>query len=409
MSNESLVTKQMGIASSKSEGEISTTESISDLSNASINSNEFKDVKDSDKSALTLPTTQQQNPNDGTQQKSASASAMLNVVASRAAVATQSMDSQPSKSTIENANVSTEVLDIKQMLSQFNDTINKKIEDSQEHFTKKIEDSQRQFREFVVNDIKDAIANDVLKPLKQSIEQANVKIASLETDHSAKIEKNSLEIERSKREMECHISELKQKIITLTTQPNTTGSVTTHAINPAILGRQNNVIIAGLKEETGENLSEEVKKLATELEIEITTIKTRRLGKTAPNKVRPVLVEFTSHWEKRKFYSAKSTLKKKKMDKIFFNEDLDKESAKLYYLGRNAKKADLIKSIWTYGCQVFFTRKGPSTQPILLTNESQLPSATPRSASPMTTPANDIVQSNATESAQVNTAESPSE
>ena len=194
-------------------------------------------------------------------------------------------------------------------------------------------------------------------------------------------------------------------------QPNIKGSVITHAINPAILGRQNNIIIAGLKEESGEDLNEEVKKLAIQLEVEISTIKTRRLGKISPNKVRPVLVEFTSHWEKRKFYSAKSTLKKKKLDKILLNEDLDKESAKLYYLGRNAKKADLIKSIWTYGCQVFFTHKGPSTQPILLTSESQLP---PSASSPAPGQSNQSTsnasrEANGTERVEASPAESQSE
>ena len=271
------------------------------------------------------------------------------------------------------------------MLSQFNDRINKKIEDSQEHFNKKIEDSQQRFRECVVKDIKDAIADDVLKPLQQSIEQANTKIANIEIDHSAKIRQNASEIERSKKELESKIKDIRQKMDTLRLhQPGTKGCVTTHSINPAILGRQNNVIIAGLKEESGEDIQNEIKKLAENIEVEITSIKARRLGKASPNKSRPVLVEFTSHWEKRKFYSAKSKLKdiknekdEKIYDKLYFNEDLDKQSAKLYYLGRAAKKADMIKSIWTYGCQVFFSHKGSST-PIPLTSEDQLPAA-PRS------------------------------
>ena len=117
-----------------------------------------------------------------------------------------------------------------------------------------------------------------------------------------------------------------------------------------------------------------IKDLASEIgcEIDVNGIKARRLGKTGA-KPRPILVEFVSHWEKRKFYASRSNLKKKEsLKQIFFNEDLDKQSAKLYYLGRRAKKAGVIKGIWTYGCQIYYTHFGSET-PIHLTSETQLP------------------------------------
>ena len=370
----------MGTTLSKSEGEISTTESISDVSNTSIKSDDFKDSNSRDANSSTTPTGQVLPQISPQQQLISEEAAILNVESALATthVSATCMDSKQHPPQIENATVSTEVLDIKQMLLQFNDKLNKKIEDS-----------QQQFRVCVVKDIKDAIADDVLKPLQQSLEQANAKIANIETDHLAKISQNASDIEKSKIEFESKINDIRQKMDTLRTQTSTKGSVThAHAINPAILGRQNNVIIAGLSEESGEDINEEVKKLASTIEVEITSIKARRLGKSTPNKTRPVLVEFTSHWEKRKFYSAKTKLKEKNKESIFFNEDLDKQSAKLYYLGRAAKKENLIKSIWTYGCQVFFSHKGQST-PILLTSEDQLPAAPQRNTVPQSLSAND--------------------
>ena len=50
----------------------------------------------------------------------------------------------------------------------------------------------------------------------------------------------------------------------------------------------------------------------------------------------------------------------------------DKQVPYFILKGRQAKKEGLIKSIWTYGCQVYFAKHG-SEVPIALTAESQLP------------------------------------
>ena len=85
----------------------------------------------------------------------------------------------------------------------------------------------------------------------------------------------------------------------------------------------------------------------------------------------------------KKLYAARSKLtaytvevnnvSTKPYKKVFFNEDLDKQQASLFYKGRQAKKNGLIKSVWTFGCQVYFANLG-SQAPIALTAESQLPS-----------------------------------
>ena len=80
-------------------------------------------------------------------------------------------------------------------------------------------------------------------------------------------------------------------------------------------------------------------------------------------------------------YAARTKLVDTDMySNVFFNEDLDKNSSELYYKGRQAKKQAKIKSIWTYGCQVFFTKLG-SEQPILLTSANQLPTVSLRNVS----------------------------
>ena len=74
-------------------------------------------------------------------------------------------------------------------------------------------------------------------------------------------------------------------------------------------------------------------------------------------------------------HAARSKLKNHEntsLQSVYFNEDLDKNSSELYYKARMAKKQKMIKSVWTYGCQVYFTKLG-SEQPSLLTDSRQLP------------------------------------
>ena len=368
----------------RSDGEISTTESISGGSIDSTNFIEAEDHSVTDSAQTETSVEQEIAQNSGP-----SSAAIVVDMASRAAQ--QNHGANASASSVRTANVSvqnektdTTALDIRSMLFEF---------------TSKIEASQKQIKDSMITETKlrDVMQSEVLVPLKESIQQADERITRIETDHGLKIDAHEKAISETNQKLQTTITRLTKQIESI----KKSATSTTHAsINPALLSRQNNVVIAGLAEVTpssSEDLDAKIKEIATELDCTISHIKARRLGKldaNRPNKVRQVLVEFSSHWEKRKFYSARNKLKESaNFSRVFFNEDLDKNSAELYYKGRNAKKSGSIKSIWTYGCQVFFSKHG-SQEPILLTNEEQLPvTVLPQEAEP---PAQASVENTAT-------------
>ena len=143
-------------------------------------------------------------------------------------------------------------------------------------------------------------------------------------------------------------------------------------------------MISGVDESTNEDLQKKIKDIATAVDCELDAFKAKRIGKKSESNPKPrqILVELGNHWDRKKLYAARSKLTSytveandestKPYKKVFFNEDLDKQQASLFYKGRLAKKNGLIKSIWTFGCQVYFAKLGSQT-PIALTAESQLP------------------------------------
>ena len=234
-------------------------------------------------------------------------------------------------------------------------------------------------RESIINEFKGLMTTEVLHPLKTAINEANDKITRIEQDHQSKIAENAKNIENAKEQLQQQIAALENRL-TISTAPE---SLSRHSFNPSLLSRLNNIIISGIKEENDEDLKRKVQEIANALDCQIDSIKAKRLGKKNESTPRPrprqVLVQLGSHWDRKKLYAARSKLNgfentegQKPYEKVFFNEDLDKPQASLFYKGRQAKKEGLIKSIWTYGCQVYFAKHG-SEVPIALTAESQLP------------------------------------
>ena len=349
----------------RSEGEISTTESIS---GDSINSSNYQELDTTliPEEAPSEASVEQGNAQIAQNLASSAIETARAVTINSGAITTSEQAQVWTANTnvqIENRNAA---LDIRAMLSEFTSTI---------------EATQQQIKDSMIteNKLRDMMQTEVLVPLKASIQKADERITKIETDHGQKIEAHEKAISDTNKKLQTTITDLTSQIESLKRSAVTT--VQTN-INPAILGRQNNVIIAGLPEEapnSREDIDAKIKSISVELGCTISSIKARRLGKldaNKPNKVRQVLVEFTSHWEKRKFFSARSKLKdSENYSAVFFNEDLDKRTAELFYKGRSAKKSGKIKSIWTYGCQVYFSKLG-STQPIQLLSEDQLPPPT---------------------------------
>ena len=256
-------------------------------------------------------------------------------------------------------------------------------------FTSRIEETQRKIASDLKDELKDNFT-EVLTPIKTSIEEANIKIDALEESHNRKIDANTCKIVDNTNKLqsaELKIKQLQQQLAATSATSNPSSS-----FNPAILGRMNNIVVSGIVESQGEDLIAKLKDISSKLNCELSQFKARRLGKVKSQqndantpKPRAVLVELSSNWEKRKLYAARTKLKNTTdYSQVFFNEDLDKNSSELFYKARQAKKMHKIKSIWTYGCQVFFTNLG-SELPILLTSPSQLPSTSIENV-----PANDI-------------------
>ena len=135
----------------------------------------------------------------------------------------------------------------------------------------------------------------------------------------------------------------------------------------------NNLVIAGLKEPTGhaedeseepEDIKAQVMTLAASLKCSISSnFQVHRLGSKRKS-ARPVLVEFANQWDRRKLFVASrgTAIKDAGLKNIFVNEDLDKKQAALYFLTRQAKKLNLIKSTWTFGGIVNISVAGETVQ-----------------------------------------------
>ena len=69
-----------------------------------------------------------------------------------------------------------------------------------------------------------------------------------------------------------------------------------------------------------------------------------------------MLIEFISHWDKRKLYLLRTKLSKQGMPNVYINEDLSKPQSELFFLARKARQEKLIKSAWTFNGSIFIKR-----------------------------------------------------
>ena len=351
----------IGNATSISQEELSSTASMSagsipsNISNLSTDSEPHSPPISAFKSAMEL-STPVSNLDDGHHESmheaGQSSTAVVNTGGS-----TQRNDSQGMPRSEINVDSS-----IRSMLQEFSS----KIESSQLTLANSMKDEMRE--------MKDGF-RDALTPIKNSIDEANRKIDTIEREHSAKISANTSQIVDTNTKLhnaEISIKQLQQQI---------SAYKSSNSVNPGMLARMNNIVISGIKEDRDEDLKAKLDELATDLNCELSNFKARRLGKVKEGdnpKPRQILLELSSNWEKRKMHAARSKLKnhdKTSLQSVYFNEDLDKSSSELYYKARMAKKQRKIKSVWTFGCQVYFTLLG-TEQPILLNNASQLPLST---------------------------------
>ena len=352
----------IGNATSISQEELSSTASMSagsipsNISNLSTDSEPLSPPISAFKSAMEL-STPVSNDLDGGHNGSMHEAGQSSTAVVNTGGSTQRNDSQGMPRSELNENSS-----IRSMLQEFSS----KIESSQLTLANSVKDEMRE--------MKDGF-RDALTPIKNSIDEANRKIDTIEREHIAKISANTSQIVDTNTKLhnaEISIQQLQQQI---------SAYKSSNSVNPGMLARMNNIVISGIKEDRDEDLKAKLIELATDLNCELSNFKARRLGKVKEGdnpKPRQILLELSSNWEKRKMHEARSKLKnhdKTSLQSVYFNEDLDKSSSELYYKARMAKKQRKIKSVWTFGCQVYFTLLG-TEQPILLNNASQLPLST---------------------------------
>ena len=87
-------------------------------------------------------------------------------------------------------------------------------------------------------------------------------------------------------------------------------------------GKHNNLVINGLDEKDDEDIKQIVLKLAEKIDVQLTSaFSAERMGKTwVVDKNRPILVKFSSHWDKRKLYFQRTKLASKGMGAPFLHE-----------------------------------------------------------------------------------------
>ena len=239
---------------------------------------------------------------------------------------------------------------------------------------------QQTIKDVMRESIKD-LKNDILAPLAQRIidieervekienkmESANTKTAQQNKEAQKRNRQNDSEINRLNDQIERISQELRQ----LPSQPKTV---------PSSPEKINNLVIAGVDEEEGEDVNKKVVELANKLKCELTYFHASRLGqnsRTNENKKRgprPILVRFATVWERRKLFACREKLKNtedQSLKQIFINDDLDKEQSTIYYMARKAKKQKLIYSTWIYQGTVHIAKENKGT-PIIIRTRKEL-------------------------------------
>ena len=127
-------------------------------------------------------------------------------------------------------------------------------------------------------------------------------------------------------------------------------------------GKSGNIIIAGVTEDSEEDLTLKVNNIFQATETTVGHFTAKRIGKKPTGK--PILVSFTSVWDKRKVLASRSKLKDQpEMSKVYINEDLTKQQAEVYYHTRNARKLKLIHATNTQNGLVHITTT-PNSKPL---------------------------------------------
>ena len=125
--------------------------------------------------------------------------------------------------------------------------------------------------------------------------------------------------------------------------------------------RRNNIRISGIRENQGENLKEEIKKLAREklqFDLEDDHIdRCHRVGKSSADNKRPILIKLTSYQHKQKFMQTRRRLKS---TGIVIREDLTQSNVQLL---NDTRKKEKVANCWTFDGRIIALIKTSPDQP----------------------------------------------
>jgi hypothetical protein len=127
--------------------------------------------------------------------------------------------------------------------------------------------------------------------------------------------------------------------------------------------RRNGLRISGIPEKPGEDTDKLVIDLAKELDVKISIAEISRSHRVGPPGIqRPILVKFTGYRKRNEVIRARSKLKGRPgPTKVYINEDLSRQRAKLAARARQMKKDGRITDSWTADSTVFIKLRDGTT------------------------------------------------
>ena len=141
--------------------------------------------------------------------------------------------------------------------------------------------------------------------------------------------------------------------------------------------RERNVRIVGFPEVEERNLKSELIRLVGESNLTVDSIEsTTRMGRARDDKPRDLVVKFSTKGTRDKFYALrKKTPKDEDNKKVYINEDLTEDRAKLFFDARRMVKRERLFGTWSQNGNIMVKVKN-SDSPVAIQNHQDLASLT---------------------------------
>ncbi len=137
--------------------------------------------------------------------------------------------------------------------------------------------------------------------------------------------------------------------------------------------RERNVRIVGFPEMEENQLRIELIQLVCESGLSVDSIESTRMGRRRDNKLRGLVVEFSMKENRDKFYALrKNTPKDGDNKKVYINEDLIEDRAKLLFDARGMVKRKRLFGSWSQNGTNIMVKVGSDDSPMAIQNRKDL-------------------------------------